>query len=74
VIGDTDMEYLIEVNYKTGKTVRFWAKNFSYIKDSEGIKFSWTASSKEFGPIYLGADGVESVWKVGVRNSEEPVE
>jgi hypothetical protein len=71
VIGATDMEYLIRVNYKSGKIEEFWVKKFSYTKDSRGIRFNWTASSIGVGPIYIGTDEIESVWKVGARNAKE---
>jgi len=59
--------FLIQVNYNSGISVKFWAYEFNYEKaPSTGVTFSWQ-SVNHTRPILLNADGVESVWQIKTR-------
>lgn len=55
--------YTVKVNYKSGLSHTFDVTEF-YFKEG---RFFWRAVSLENKPIMFGADDVESVWQVGVR-------
>ena len=58
------MQFLVEVNYKSGISRQFWCSKFEIETKLNGSKtFKWTADPTENRhPLLLNADEIESVW------------
>lgn len=57
--------YTVQINYKSGISVQAEFKSFS-VKNGT---YSWKPYGEK-GPVILGADNIESVWQISVREVE----
>lgn len=59
-------QYLVQLNYKSGKTVEFWCKEFE-IKQDGGL--SWTVVDPKFRPLSIAdkISDIESIWQIDDR-------
>ena len=57
--------YTIQINYKSGISMQAEFKSFSL----ENGTCSWEIYGDK-GPLLLGVDNIESVWRVSVREVE----
>lgn len=55
-------KFLIQVNYKSGISMQFWAYKFSIV-DGE---WSWSSVNPN-RPLLLNIDEVESVWQMRAK-------
>jgi hypothetical protein len=62
--------YLLQINYKSGISMQAEFKKFYF----NGSRFEWELYGSSSGPILLGADEVESVWQLSVREVGEVTE
>ena len=61
--------HTVQINYKSGISMqaefkRFLVKNGTYLWETYGEK----------GPVVLGVDNIESVWRISVREVESEKE
>lgn len=65
-------EYLIQINYKSGKTVEFWCKEFK-INGSGAMQ--WVAADVNFRPISIAdnVSDIESVWQIDSREVPDEI-
>ena len=61
--------YTVQINYKSGISMQAEFKSFSVKKDT----YSWESYGDK-GPIILGADNIESIWQISVREVESEKE
>ena len=57
--------YTVQINYKSGISMQAEFKSFCVEKGA----FSWEHYGDK-GPVILGADNIESVWQISVREVE----
>ena len=60
------MIFTIKVNYKSGVSHTFDVTEFSLERGT----YRWKEVSQDNKPFLLGADNIESIWQVGVRESD----
>lgn len=53
-------KYLIQLNYKSGKSMKFWCYSFT-IKNGD---YSWESIGTKKRALLLGVDEIESVWQI----------
>lgn len=65
-------EYLIQINYKSGKTVEFWCKEFEIKHDGALL---WTAADAKFRPLSIAdkISDIESIWQIGSREVPDEI-
>ncbi len=61
--------YTVQINYKSGISMQAEFKSFSVNRDT----YSWESYGDK-GPVILGADNIESVWQISVREVESEKE
>lgn len=59
--------FTIKVNYKSGISHTFDVTEFSI----EGNSLTWVSVDKQNKPVLLGVENIESVWQVGIKESNE---
>lgn len=66
------MEYLIQLNYKSGRQINFWCKAFE-VKPNGSI--SWTAADEEYQPLSIANEitDIESIWQIDSREVPDEV-
>ena len=57
--------YTVQINYKSGISMQAEFKSFSVKKDTYSGE---TYGDK--GPLLLGVDNIESIWRISVREVE----
>lgn len=64
-MGKDDMIiYLIEVNYKSGKSRKFWAKEFTFNMTPSGLtNVKWLPAFVD-DSLYMNVGEIESVWQL----------
>ena len=60
------MIFTIKVNYKSGISHTFDVTKFEF----DGSSFTWKHVDDSNKPILLGGTHIESVWQVGIRESD----
>ena len=55
--------YTIQINYKSGISMTAEFTEFSV----KGGTYSWKSYNLDNRPYLLGADSIESIWRVGIR-------
>jgi hypothetical protein len=61
---DRDDTILLEVHYKSGKTIRFRAKDFSGKITPEGTLRSLSWEAVGIKPAFIGINEIESIWRI----------
>lgn len=60
--------YLIQINYKSGNSIKLWFKNFTVNSNNRGItSVSWDLYSKNKKILHMGVDEIESVFIIKTR-------
>ena len=63
--------YTIRVIYKSGATIDFNVKDFTFKNGSAGPQYAWTTlDGSQTSPIQFGADDVAAVWRIAVFDAE----
>ena len=69
------MKHLIEINYKSGNSIRLWFKKFNLQKSIEGKihRIDWELDDwNEFNSIiYLGIDNIESLFLIESKENDD---
>ena len=65
-------EYLVQINYKSGTSMKFWCKEFKF--NSKGA-MQWVASDINFRPISVANElsDIESVWQIDSREVPDEI-
>jgi hypothetical protein len=69
-------QYLIQVNYKSGHSMKFWCEYFEADTGyGANYNFRWKAADEVQRPILLSKDGsdIESVWQIDFREVPDEV-
>ena len=61
--------HTVQINYKSGISMQAEFKSFSVKRDT----YSWENYGDK-GPLILGADNIESIWQISVREVESEKE
>jgi hypothetical protein len=70
-------QYLVQVNYKSGHSMKFWCEEFEATPSYNGsYNFRWKAANEVQRPILLAKDGIdiESVWQIDFREVPDEID
>lgn len=65
-------QYLIQINYKSGKTINFWCKEFEIKQDGA---ISWVVADVSFRPLSIAdkISDIESIWQIDDREVPDEI-
>lgn len=64
------MKYLIQINYKSGLSLKIWFKDFKVIKRGGDISsIEWKEASSRKSIFYIGIDDIESIVQIKKRRA-----
>lgn len=75
-MSDQKLKGLVQINYKSGRSVTMWFKTFNVKRDSRGVLTSvnyekWNPTEDVF---YLGIDNIESIFQLNAELIENVVD
>ncbi len=61
--------YLIQINYKSGNSIRAWFKSFSLQRSITGLEVEWKLVEDKFQLLLIGVDDIESIVQITVHEN-----
>lgn len=60
-------QYLIQINYKSGNSIKMWFTEFSFKDYVSAKSIDYTCADSIQKPIYLNIEDIESIFQIDVK-------
>lgn len=75
-MSDQNLKGLVQINYKSGRSVTMWFKTFETKRDQRGVltSISYDTLNPHEDVYYLGIDNIESIFQINAEKIENVVD